>query len=392
MHAVIAWRNALLVVFAACGLSLGGWMARMPAIKQALGVDTAQTGLLISALAVGSVIGLAFAGTLVGRFGSRSVIAVTMLGIGGGLLLAGVGATVYASFWVVYAGFLFFGVALGMCDVAMNVSGALNERALGRTFLPVLHAFFSIGALLGAGVGAVTEFFTLPLLLHAAVLAAAVILPVSLVVRNVVPDEHGAARQATDRVSAREIWGDPRTYFIGLIVLGMALAEGSATDWLTVAMVDGHGTDNTTGALVFALFMFAMTFGRLAGGSLIDRFGRVPVLQVSAALSAAGLAVFIFVPDPVVAIIGVVLWGLGSSLGFPTGMSAAADDPRTASARVSAVALIGYCAYLVGPPLLGFLGEQIGILLALTLVLGFIVVSGIASPAARERSREAPEA
>ena len=387
---MLAWRNALLVVFAVCGISLGGWMARMPAIKQALGVDTAQTGLLISALAIGSVIGLAFAGPLVGRFGSRSVISVTIVGIGAGLLLAGVGATLDPNFWVTYAGFLLFGAALGMCDVAMNVSGALNERALGKTFMPVLHAFFSIGALVGAGVGALTEFLAAPLLVHAAVLTAAILLPGALVVRNLQSEDHGAARSTAAKVSPREIWGDPRTYFIGLIVLGMALAEGSATDWLSLAMVDGHGTDNTTGALVFALFMSAMTVGRLVGGGLIDRYGRVPALQVSAALSAIGLAIFIFVPDTLIAIIGVVLWGLGTSLGFPTGMSAAADDPRTASARVSAVALIGYCAYLVGPPALGFLGEQIGILLALTLVLGFIVVSGLASPAARERRNTRP--
>lgn len=381
---VALWRNALLVVFGVCGLSLGGWMARMPAMKQALDIDTAQTGLVISALAIGSVLGLALAGPLVGRFGARAVIASTLVGMSAGLVVAGAGANV-ASFAVAYGGLLLYGVALGMCDVAMNVSGALNERALGKTFLPVLHAFFSIGALAGAGLGALTETLGASLLMHALVLATGILLPGAFAVRHV-RSESREAEPTESRVSMRETWADPRTYLIGLIVLGMGLAEGSATDWLAVAMVDGHGTDNTTGALVFALFMVAMTVGRLVGGPILDRFGRVPVLRISAALSAAGLAVFIFVPVTWVAIVGVVLWGLGTSLGFPTGMSAAADDPRTASARVSAVALIGYVAYLVGPPALGFLGEQVGILLALTLVLAFIVVSGLSSPAARERT------
>jgi cyanate permease len=80
----------------------------------------------------------------------------------------------------------------------------------------------------------------------------------------------------------------------------------------------------------------------------------------------------------------VVAWGLGSALGFPVGMSAAADDPKTAAARVSAVATIGYLAFLVGPPLVGFVGEHVGLLNALLMVLGLVAIAGIVSPAARE--------
>lgn len=381
---MLAWRNALLAVFALCGVAMGGWMARMPAVKQALAIDTAQTGLLILGLAVGSIVGLLLAGPLLNRFPSRTVIAVSIAGMGTGLLVAGVGATLSPSFWVTYGGFAILGASLGACDVAMNVSGALNERALDKTFLPVLHAFFSFGALVGAGVGALTEFAALPLLVHAVVLAGAVLLVGALYVRHLQSEPVGSSRAPESRVSLREIWGDPRTYFIGLIVLGMGFAEGSANDWLSLAMVDGHGTDNTTGAIVFGVFVGVMTVGRLLGGRVVDRFGRVLTLQVSSGLAATGLALFIFVPDLVIALIGVVLWGLGSALGFPLGMSAAADDPRTASARVSAVALVGYCAFLIGPPTLGLLGEQLGILPALTVVLALIVVAGLASPAARK--------
>jgi MFS family permease len=149
-------------------------------------------------------------------------------------------------------------------------------------------------------------------------------------------------------------------------------------------MVEGHGVDTSTGALVFGVFVTAMTVGRLAGVRILDRFGRVPVLRASAALAVIGLLMVIFVPVAWIAIVGVVLWGLGSALGFPTGMSAAADDPRTAAARVSAVATIGYSAFLVGPPLIGFLGEQFGLLNALLIMLVLIVAAGAVSHAARE--------
>jgi MFS family permease len=177
---------------------------------------------------------------------------------------------------------------------------------------------------------------------------------------------------------------DPRTILIGLVVLGAAFTEGSANDWIAIAAVDGHGVDKSLGALVLGLFVTAMTAGRLGGVVLIDRFGRVPVLRASFVLAAIGLLLFIFVPVVWVAFAGAVLWGLGAALGFPMGMSAAADDPATAATRVSAVAGIGYFAFLVGPPVIGFAGDHIGVLRALLIVLVLVLASLVVSGAVRE--------
>jgi fucose permease len=181
------------------------------------------------------------------------------------------------------------------------------------------------------------------------------------------------------------IWRDPRTLLIGLIVLGMAFAEGSANDWLALATVDGYFVANEVGAIMFGVFVTAMTIGRLVGVLFLDRFGRVPVLRGSALLAMVGLLIFIFGgPNVWIAVVGVTFWGLGSALGFPVGMSAAADDPKTAAARVSAVATIGYVAFLIGPPLLGFLGQHFGLLNSLLVVLVLVTVAGVASGSARE--------
>ena len=188
------------------------------------------------------------------------------------------------------------------------------------------------------------------------------------------------------------IWKEPRTLLIGLIVLGMAFTEGSSNDWLSYAMVHGHGSSRATGALVYSVFVTAMTVGRLSGVRFIDRFGRVAVLRSTAVLAAIGLILFIFVPVFWIEIVGVVLWGLGASLGFPMGMSAAADDPQKAAARVSAVATIGYTAFLVGPPVLGFLGNQFGILHALLLVLVLAALTGFVAFAARKPAESADAA
>lgn len=393
-HQVIAWRNGIFIIFGLSGVGIASWMARTPAVKAALGISTAEMGILLFALALGSILGLIASSHLLARFGARAVMAACFVVAPVGLTVAGLAVTYGQLYGVAFLGLGLFGLGLATCDVSMNLSGAVNERILGHTIMPVFHAFFSFGTMIGAGLGALAE------LLHIAIALQSVIVAVVMLVGGLagvrmtqsetilnVPDESGET--APDGWRTRlAIWKDPLTLFIGLIVLGMAFAEGSANDWLSLAAVEGHGVDRATGAVVFGIFVTAMTVGRLTGPRVLDRYGRVPVLRASAALAAVGLLVFIFVPVVWIAVGGVVLWGLGSALGFPTGMSAAADDPRVAAARVSAVATIGYCAFLVGPPLIGFLGEHFGVLHALLLVVVLIVVAGIASDAARDRSKD----
>jgi MFS family permease len=182
---------------------------------------------------------------------------------------------------------------------------------------------------------------------------------------------------------ARNAWCEPRTLLVGVMVLGFAFTEGSANDWMAVAMVDGYGTAQTVGAVAFGVFVTAMTVGRVLGGAALDRFGRVPVLRVTAALGLAGLLLVLLGGSPQVAMAGAVLWGFGAALGFPVGMSAAADDPARAAVRVSVVSSIGYTAFLAGPPLIGLLAQHLGILTALFVVVGALVLGLAASGASR---------
>ena len=396
---IIAWRNAIFVIFALPGIAISSWVSRLPATRDALHLGPAQVGLLIFGMAVGSIIGLVASSHVVARIGAIATLSWGLVGTAAGLTIAGIGATV-TSFGIAFAGLVLFGCSSGITDVAMNVSGAANERALGRSIMPVFHAFFSFGTMAGAGLGALAEAMHVPIAVHLGV-AAVVIVTGMLVARRflqpeqVVGDDGEPLSSDDHSLTWRgrlAIWADPRTLLIGVLVLAAAFAEGSANDWLAIAMVDGHGVSNATGALVFGVFVTAMTVGRLTGVFLLDRFGRVPVLRGSFLLAAAGLLVVIFVPNPLIAAAGAVFWGLGSALGFPIGMSAAADDPRTAAARVSAVATIGYFAFLVGPPVIGLLGQRIGVLDALLVVLVLAAIGAIVSGAAREPARRITKA
>jgi MFS family permease len=163
----------------------------------------------------------------------------------------------------------------------------------------------------------------------------------------------------------------------------MALAEGVAGDWLALGLVDGYGAPAWLGAGGFALFVAAMTSGRVTGTVVLDRFGRLPVLWASMALAGAGVIVVVLGMMLPIAALGIVLWGLGAALGFPVGMSAAADDPVHAAARVSVVSTIGYTAFLAGPPVLGYLADHVGVLHALLLVPALLVPAALTVPATR---------
>ncbi len=391
---LLAWRNAVFVIFFLSGLSLATWMSRIPAVRDGLRLSTAEVGLLIFGLSAGSVFGLVAAVWMLGRFGARrSMLQSASLSVVG-LILVGAGSSLLASAPFVFFGLALVGFGIGSLDVVMNVEGAAAEREIGKTLMPLMHACFSLGTVVGALTGAGASLVGLPVHWHLLGIAILVLATAVVAVRYIPlvdPRTETAADSAAGPQTRRErlrrsltVWADLKILLIGVIVLGMTFAEGSANDWLALASVDGHGLSNTEGAIVFGVFVAAMTVGRVLGGPVIDRFGRVPVLRSCAVLGGLGLLLFILAPSHALIYCGTVLWGLGASLGFPVGMSAAADDTKNAAARVSAVAMIGYFAFLVGPPVLGMLGQAWGILSALFLILGLMVLAGLAAPAARE--------
>ncbi len=385
-----AWRNAVFAVFALNGFGISAWVARIPSVRDHLGISVAQVGILIFGISAGSVIGLVLASHIVHWLGGRPSIRLALIGAGLALAVIGFGTTVLSSFGVVLAALVVYGFCSAICDVAMNVEGAAVEQTSGRTIMPLFHASWSLGTVAGAGLGSLAAFTGIDPVWHLGAIGLLLIVVTPIVVRFIPDDQHlaqdGTAATPLTFAQRMSIWIEPRTLLIGLIVLGMAFTEGSANDWLALAMVDDRGVDNGQGALLFGVFTVSMTLGRVAGGPLIDRVGRVVALRASGGAAAIGLAIVILVPSVPVAVIGIVLWGIGASLGFPMGMSAAGDDPTRAAARVSAVATIGYVAFLVGPPLIGFVGDRIGLLNALWIVLALILLAVLAAPAARERA------
>jgi MFS family permease len=388
---LVRWRTAIFAIFLASGLSIATWASRVPAIRTALGIDNIQVGLLLLGMGVASIVGLSISSVVIARFGARRGMLGALIAVAIGAAVIGIGTDLVPAYGVVMLGLAVFGFGNGACDVMMNVEGAAIEKVTGRTILPLFHAFFSFGTVIGAGLGVAAAAWGVNVFVHTNAVACAILVIAVVSYLNVPARDIADDTPADDRPSgwrarlafALSAWREPRTYALGVIMLGMAFAEGGANDWLPLAVVDDHGADEAYGAAALTVFSIAMTVVRVFGGPLVDRFGRVLVLRALAVTATAGLLLFILAPNLPLVFVGAALWGVGASLGFPLGMSAAADDPAKAAARVSAAATIGYVAFLCGPPILGFISEHVGLLNTLFVIVGLIVLSGLFSGAAR---------
>jgi fucose permease len=359
-------RNAVALVFALNGFCFATLASRVPDLRETLDLSNGALGALLLAIAVGAMVGMPISGHLIERWGAGAVLRASAVLDLAGLVLAGVLATA-GSVPGTALGLFAYGVGAGVWDVAMNVDGAAVERELGRSIMPRFHACWSFGTFTGAGVGAVAAGIGVPLAVHYAVAPAVAVAVAVVASRRLLPaadDEEKAAAAA----AGGSAWLEPRTLAIGLMVLAFTLAEGAANDWLALSLVDGYDARHWVGVLGFALFVASMTLGRIGGPVVLDRFGRAPSMLASALATAVGVLVVVWTGVAGLAVVGILLWGFGAALGFPVGMSAAGDDPVRAARRVSVISTIGYGAFLGGPPLLGFVGNQVGTLDSLLVI------------------------
>ncbi|WP_343318465.1 MFS transporter [Arthrobacter sp. TMP15] len=435
MNQVSAWRNGVLTAYAGSGLVFATWVSRIPAIRDDLSLTPGEVGLMLLCMSLGSFVSVAASGLIVLRLGSKLTSQFGVIIQTVGIVVVGLGASVFSQTLVVGAGLIIVGLGTASWNTASNIEGAAVERALGRHIMPRLHGSFSIGTVAGAGVGALAASMHLPVAIHLSVIAAMVCLavvkgtthyqadkltPTGAIAVNVVSSSavpgtgpipiitastsdfgvvvknSGKTKvndaKADGKAKIAAAWRDPRTLMLGALVLGLGLAEGAAGDWVALAMVDGYESTAAIGAIGYGIFVSAMTIGRFVGTVVLDKYGRVLVLRVGAALAVLGLAMFVFAPSAQVALAALVLWGLGSALGFPVAMSAASDDPVHAAARVSVVSTVGYGAFLGGPPLLGLLAEHVGVLHSLLAVLLMLVVAFFLTPVVRKSNDlESPE-
>jgi MFS family permease len=391
-------RLAVLTYFAALGLANGGWLARIPAVKQTLHLSDGVLGLALLAGPLGLVVMVLFASRVVHRFGSRrptriagTCIAVLPIAFGLAPNLATLMIALFA-----------FGLAGGMVDVAMNSQAVLVERRAGRPLMTSFHACFSFGALAGALLGGLFAWAAISPAINFATVGVPLACVVALAGWWLVDDSGGneveqataarpaAAAPATPAGLLRS-W-TPALLLLALLALCSLLGEGSADGWSAVYLRDNLGTSAALATLSYAGFSIAMALGRLSGDRLNARFGAKAVMRCCGLIAAAGLGLGLASGDPAGAIIGFTAFGAGLSCTFPLLVSAAGNmDPDRPAHGIARVAGAGYAGMLAGPPIIGGLASEVGLRWALVLPLALALViaagAGVTGAGARLVSR-----
>lgn len=385
------WRLAIFALFLVNGFTMATWASRIPAVAAELDVRVGELGALITAIPLGAFIGLLVSSHLLHGLGEKrtaiaaqAVMTISVAGIG-------IVASTLGSIPLVAVALFFYGFGISTTNIVINLEAASVDRATGKTRMPMFHATWSIGAVAGAGVGALVARAHIPVGVHFSAVSAVVLalslaaIPLFATIAH--SDDDGPKPGFGERM---RVWLEPRTLLIGLIVLAASLTEGTANSWLSLAMVNGRGWEPAGGAALLTVFTGSMMVARLVGGYFVDRFGRVAMLRFAFAGAGCGILLVALIDSPIAIIGGVVLWGLGASLGYPLGMSAVADEPRNAAARVSAVATVATISGLAGPSIIGGLGELMGLPLAFAVIAGLVLagllVAGAARPPAPARS------
>ncbi len=373
------------LVFFICGIGHGTWAPRLADIKEKIGASDGHLGLALLMLGIGALIAMPVTGMLVGRIGSRGMSTMTAAAHGLAFPLMA-----FAWDWIsLGAAMLLYGLAIASLDVAMNVQATEIEERCGRPIMSSFHGIYSVGDMAGALLTALAATYAFGLGAHF-MIAAGVLLLAGVGGCRLMIFARDQAQE--DARTPAFVWPGGVLIIIGLIAFAALLAEGSVGDWSAVYLSDHQGADTRTAAIALTVFALAMAIMRFLGDRLVARFGPFAMLQISGLLAATGLTIALLTHAPSIAIFGYGIAGLGIAVLFPVALSVAPTLSRMSKgAAVAAVATLGYGGFLVGPPVIGLLADQIGLpqALGLVVILAAAIVPLALVAAKRTRSRKA---
>jgi MFS family permease len=354
-------RAPVTVVFMVAGLSAGPWAARIPAIKAGLHLSPGILGLCLLGPAVGSVLTMPIAGAIMATVSPRPVVQCALLLLAGMLPLT----TVVSAPWQLFLVLAGWGAGLGVVDVGMNIEASAVQDRLGRRTMSGFHAAFSVGGLVGAGLGAIAAASGVPP--RADFIIAGVVV---LVAGGVSAQFFSAARPVRPsagagqpRVSRWPLWS-LALVCLAVMSLGSFLAEGVVADWSAVYLHSSLGAPVGVAAVGYTVFSCTMVGGRLAGDRMADRLGPARLVRLSAGMAAVGFAVALLIGQVWSGMVGFALLGVGLSVVVPLVFTAAARTGRPGP-NLALVTTAGYVGILVGPALVGGVAQAIGLHAAL---------------------------
>jgi hypothetical protein len=376
-------RAATAGAFFVNGAMVGTWAAHIPVIQDRLGISKATVGVTLLCMALGALVAMPLAGQVLDRHASGRVTRTAALLYCPLLVLPHVapGAVALAATLVV------FGAANGAMDVSMNAHGVAVERDLGRPIMSSLHAGWSFGGFAAAGVAALAAALGVDARVEAAAVSALLWLAsLSITARLGAASAHSGGGGTGFALPSRKV------LLLGLLCLLVMITEGAMNDWSGIYLRHDLGAGAGAAATGFAGFSLGMALGRVGGDALNARLGAGRLLRGGTTLVTVALGGLLAIAQPVPAVVGFTLVGLGVANAVPLLFSAAGRVPP-AGPSLAAVFTVGYTGFIVGPPLIGFVADAVGLPAALaglcgaaalvTLLGGRALAAGDAAAAAR---------
>lgn len=370
-------RLAVTLLFLSYGVILGTWTARIPAIKQQLGLSDGALSLGLLAFAAGAITGMQAAGRLIDRYGTGPLLLPVALA--DGLLLVSPG---YAGNLAVLAGCLFaFGTAHGLLNITMNTAAVEVQRAWQAPIMSSFHAAYSVGGFLGAAVGGLFAYARLSAATTFLAVAVAVAAAAVVAARGRLAP---VAAEPDDAATADARGPLPGVTFLGVLVFCCLVGEGAAADWSAVYLRDNLASTPGFAAAAYAAFSIMMMAGRLVGDRLTGALGPVRLVRYSGVLAALGLGLALLVNHPVAGVAGFGCLGAGLACIAPQVFSTAgSQDPARAGQAIARVASLGFLGFVIGPLAIGALAELTGLPTALAIPAVLALLVAAAAPALR---------
>jgi predicted MFS family arabinose efflux permease len=351
---------AVAFAFVAFGTIDGTWVARLPALKQRLGLDSGELGLVILSVSLTATLLLPLSGWLTSRRGSRGPTGLGLFVTAGALTAAAFAPSLLA----LVAAACLMGAGVGIVDVAANAHGVAVEKRLGRPVLSALHGAWSFGLLAGSGIAAGAAATGVGVRAQFPAVSAAVVVAAIVLVPRLLPSAEDAAVDTAHFALPRGALALP-----ALLTFCSMFVESAAMNWSAVFLSGPAHASAAVGAGGVVAYSVAMVAARLAGDPLTLRWGVAGLARRGGSLTCAGMALALLTRSPVPALIGFALVGAGCAALVPALFRVAAAAPGVSSgAGIAAVATAGYTGGVVNGPAIGFLARGVGLTAALSLI------------------------
>lgn len=367
-------KRARLVVLAAFCI-FSSWVPLIPTVQQTLGLTPGGLGIALLGTAIGSLVAMPSVGPLTGRFGSRSVFAVSGLSYCLALPLPVIAPNLPALFLALTA----FGMFQGVSDVAMNAHGVLVESGYHRPLMSSCHGAWSLGSLGAASAGGVLAALGIAPLARALVPAVTLAVAIAPAAQAMLPSEGvaGAVGPAFVRLPRQLV-------VLGVVAFCALVAEGAIGDWSAVYLRRSLDAPPGIAAAGYVVFTLCMTIARLTGDWITACFEAVLLVRLGGGVLAGGLGAALLAGHTATSLVGFALVGLALANVLPIVYSAAGRTPgRGARSSIAAVTSTGYLGYLVGPPAIGLTADHLSLRGALGIAAALGLIMAALAPAVR---------